>query len=160
MKNFRSGEKANGTGTRLLAYKISPAFLKAMESKGETFGRPAHRAKSLSLPKAQEGRQNSPADCFAVGNPRRGFPGACQRAVNRADSLIIVRLSRPGAAVKISYGCPENKKNFRSGNNFDFLRGQTTHIHHTGAHAVGQQTCFSRGLTTRIRRAPARTLIL
>ena len=24
--------------------------------------------------KAQEGRQNSPGDCFGVGNPRRGFP--------------------------------------------------------------------------------------
>ena len=28
-----------------------------------------------NTPKAQEGRQNSPADCFGVGNPRR-FPGA------------------------------------------------------------------------------------
>jgi hypothetical protein len=62
----------------------------------------------------------------------------------------------PEAAVKISYGCPKIKKTFRSGNNFDFPHGQTTHIHHTGAHAVGQQTCFSRGLTTRIRRAPNR----
>ena len=26
--------------------------------------------------KAQEGRKNSPVDCFSVGNPRRGFPCA------------------------------------------------------------------------------------
>ena len=26
------------------------------------------------LHKAQEGRRNSPVDCFGVGNPRRGFP--------------------------------------------------------------------------------------
>ena len=69
--------------------KISPAFLKAVESKGETFGRPAHRAKSLSLPKAQEGSKNIPVECFCVGNPRRGFPSACQRAVNRAGSAIL-----------------------------------------------------------------------
>ena len=53
-----------------------------MESKGKAFGRPAHRAKFFLCKKAQEGRQNSPADCFVVRNPRRGFPGACQRAVN------------------------------------------------------------------------------
>ena len=57
----------------LLAYKISSAFLKAAESKDGVFGRPAHRAKSLSLIKAQEGSKNIPVECFCVGNPRRGF---------------------------------------------------------------------------------------
>ena len=31
---------------------------------------------ALTTPKAQEGSQNSPVDCFGVGNPRRGFPDA------------------------------------------------------------------------------------
>ena len=78
---YLSNEKTSGRAGKgksfaqfLLAYKISPAFLKAVESKGETFGRPAHRAKSLSLIKAQEGSKNIPVECFCVGNPRRGFP--------------------------------------------------------------------------------------
>ena len=32
--------------------------------------------------KAQEGSQNSPVDCFGVGNPRRGFPDAKHRSHN------------------------------------------------------------------------------
>ena len=31
------------------------------------------------LHKAQEGRRNSPVDCFGVGNPRRGFPESRRR---------------------------------------------------------------------------------
>ena len=37
---------------------------------------PTAAGEILRIPKAQEGRRNSPVDCFGVGNPRRGFPGA------------------------------------------------------------------------------------
>ena len=47
------------------------------DSKGGTFGRRPPNNK-----KAQEGSQNSPVDCFGVGNPRRGFPGAKNKSHN------------------------------------------------------------------------------
>ena len=56
--------------------KISPAFSKAVESKGETFGRSAHGAKFFSLQKRRRGGETVRRTVFGVGNPRRGFPGA------------------------------------------------------------------------------------
>ena len=82
MQSFGRGWNLAPTTVNQPTFKVSSTFSKVVESKGKAFGRPAHRAKLLSCKKAQEGRQNSPADCFGVGNPRRGFPGACQRAVN------------------------------------------------------------------------------
>ena len=82
MQSFGRGWNLAPTTANQPTFKVSSTFLKVVESKGKAFGRPAHRAKFFLCKKAQEGRQNSPADCFVVGNPRRGFPGACQRAVN------------------------------------------------------------------------------
>ena len=83
MQSFGRGWNLAPTTANAPIFKVSSTFSKVVESKGKAFGRPAHRAKFFLCKKAQEGRQNSPADCFVVGNPRRGFPGACQRAVNR-----------------------------------------------------------------------------
>ena len=82
MQSFGRGWNLAPTTANAPIFKVSSTFSKVVESKGKAFGRPAHRAKFFLCKKAQEGRQNSPADCFVVGNPRRGFPGACQRAVN------------------------------------------------------------------------------
>ena len=41
------------------------------------------------LHKAQEGRRNSPVDCFGVGNPRRGFP----ESRRQRDFVLIFQLS-------------------------------------------------------------------
>ena len=51
--------------------KFSPAFFKR-----QRLWSPCAQGEILFYKKAQEGRRNSPVDCFAVGNPRRGFPGA------------------------------------------------------------------------------------
>ena len=83
MQSFGRGWNLAPTTANQPTFKVSSTFSKVVESKGNAFGRPAHRAKFFLCKKAQEGRQNSPADCFVVGNPRRGFPGACQRAANR-----------------------------------------------------------------------------
>ena len=74
MQSFGRGWNLAPTTANQPTFKVSSTFLKVVESKGKAFGRPAHRAKFFLCKKAQEGRQNSPADCFAVGNPRRGFP--------------------------------------------------------------------------------------
>ena len=66
-------------------------FQRLAVSKGRAFGRSPKRAKYSSTKNAatvaapQEGRQNSPVDCFVVGNPRRGFPVSSVRtmAANR-----------------------------------------------------------------------------
>ena len=83
MQSFGRGWNLAPTTANAPTFKVSSTFSKVVESKGKAFGRPAHRAKFFLCKKAQEGSQNSPADCFGVGNPRRGFPGARQRAVNR-----------------------------------------------------------------------------
>ena len=89
MQSFGRGWNLAPTTANQPTFKVSSTFLKVVESKGKAFGRSAHGAKFFSVTKAQEGRRNSPGDCFGVGNPRRGFPGACQRAVNRGFYLVL-----------------------------------------------------------------------
>ena len=52
------------------------AFLKACGFQRRRLWSPTAVGEILTTPKAQEGSQNSPVDCFGVGNPRRGFPVA------------------------------------------------------------------------------------
>ena len=59
------------------------ALLFSKRRRGTWGQRPPSRAaarETLCLTKDQEGRQNSPVDCFAVGNPIKGFPDAVHRA--------------------------------------------------------------------------------
>ena len=49
-------------------------FQKLVGWRGGALPRPSQWAKSYRFSQAQEGRQNNPPDCFAVGNPSEGFP--------------------------------------------------------------------------------------
>ena len=54
-------------------FSVQP-FSKGWRGGGQSPPRPPQRAKSLMIPKDQEGRQNVPVGRFAVGNPIKGFP--------------------------------------------------------------------------------------
>ena len=70
--------------------KFSPAFFKRRQG---TWGqRPPSRAAAreiLRLTKDQEGRQNSPVDCFAVGNPIKGFPKKISVCTNSCSRRLL-----------------------------------------------------------------------
>ncbi|MFR1435457.1 MAG: hypothetical protein ACLSS9_09505, partial [Acutalibacteraceae bacterium] len=54
-------------------------FQKAVNSKGNVFGRVPEDAKNLRNRGAGRAK-NIPVGCFSAGNPRRGFPDAVQAA--------------------------------------------------------------------------------
>ncbi len=59
--------------------KFWSSFFKSLQGAGR---RPAA---CFIAKKAQEGRQNSPVDCFSVGNPRKGFPDAALSGISFAQ---------------------------------------------------------------------------
>ena len=67
-------KKRNVFANRLPESKISPAFSKAVESKGETFGRSAHGAKFFSLQKRRRGDETVRGTVLAWGTLAGGSP--------------------------------------------------------------------------------------
>ena len=66
--------------------KFRPPFQRRQNPKTASLVAP-RTERNLFLYKAQEGSKNIPVECFCVGNPRRGFPGARWRTTNRGFYL-------------------------------------------------------------------------